>query len=384
MKGRMLTLLLALLVASGIGVAGVKGYWRLQDWQATQLLRHLQRADSLPPHQGVARATVATPRGWVTSLARVNYEGPGRWQIEYLSPGLARSEIGHQAQCLWQTRPDAPPAHAGAPTPISQNRQSPRVMRVQGAPSRGPVSGGDSLANYRVKFLGKAMVANRPCRVIGLADKESGRLLRVFWVDVEKGIALRQDRLGEGGRVMASTEFVSIAFPPSRNGSVSPPGRAKQGEDCAVGKRLGLEELSRRLGFQVGLPVELPHGFKLQDSYLYSCPCGCGGLSAHLRFSDGVRGFSLFEASKKTGHCVLAHGAALARGESVASPSSLLKAAAAERGEVLVVAIGDLPAATLKRIALSVPAVHPRVTKPGGAAPSGSGSSALAPPASAR
>jgi len=342
MKQRPLAVLLSGLIAAALFAAGVKTYWAGKDSLAAGALRKALQANYLQPRQGIARTMVSTPRGWIVSLAKVRYSSPGNWQIEYLNPRLAKAKIGHQGGYLWKGTEEALPSE---PRPGLA-----RVVSIQTAPT--PVAQVEpALANYQVRYLGSDRVAGRPVKIVGLADKASGRLLRVFWIDERSGIMLRWDRLREDGRLISTTQFLNISLIPRPGGEPSIASGAGANEPRVVGVKMGLEELSRKVGFQVLQPGRVPQGFRLEESYFFPCPCGCGGTSAHLRFSDGVRGFSVFEVNEKSGKCPLTHNISANIGQPLAGPSPALRGATARRKGLLIVVIGDLEAEALKEIA---------------------------------
>ncbi|NIM07165.1 MAG: hypothetical protein GTN69_06860 [Armatimonadetes bacterium] len=343
MKLKPLKVLLAGCLAAALFAAGVKGYWMLQDSLAAAELRTALYANYLQGRQGIARTMVSTPGGWLVSEARIDYRSPKEWKIEYLNPRLANARIAHQGGYLWR-RSDLEEASVG-------EKALPQVIRT-GAPSREPTSIQTSLANYRVRHLGSDMVAGRPVKIIGLEDRKSGSLLRVFWVDKASKVMLRQDRLGEGGGLISSTQFLQISLLPPRSRALDGDVETGEGLPPASGQRMSLPELSRRVGFHVLLPGRLPKGFRLRESYLFPCPCGCGTVFAHLRFTDEVRGFSVFQM-KHTEECGLTDSIAENAGQPFPSPIPGLKAAASQRGEVLIVVIGDLEVEMLERIAVS-------------------------------
>ena len=339
MRSQPLTLLLVGLIAAALFAVGVKGYWLLQDRSAAVQLHAALWADYQQCRQGIARTMVMTPSGLMVSQARILYDRPGNLLVEYINPRLAVVMVGRAA-------PGQPTAAGKRAIPM------PVVVRqvVRLAPPPRELLPGSGLANYRARYLGKGLVAGRPVKIIGLADKATGQLLRVYWIDRQSGVLLRQDRLDEAGRLVASTEFLRIAFLPTRARTQDSPAEATA---RAAMVSLGLDELSRRVGFRVLLPSVLPQGFRLTDSHLFPCPCGCGGTSAHLYFSDGVRGFSVFEAAPRHAKCVLSETVASYRGQPLPGPSPALRAVVARRNNLLLIVVGDLDPETLKRIANS-------------------------------
>ena len=350
MRQRPRTFLLLGLVAAALSAVGVKVYWTVQDARAeTQLHRALQ-ANFRQGRRGIARTMLATPRGWIISQALVNYESPAKWQIEYLHPKLAKARIYHEGDTL---------RRAVDTTALPDRRvRAPQLISTAGRPQS--VISKHSLANYQAKHLGSGTIAHRAVRIIGLAHRETGQLLRVFWIDKQSGLILRQDQLSAKGKLLSSTEFQQITLLPrqpvaQRRVVVKATPvmiKSKPERLLLVERRMGLVELSKRVGFKVLLPQSLPKNFLLLESYALPCPCGCGSISAHLRFGDGVRGFSVFEISQHNKKCAFAKDITKLANRQ-AEPSRTLRAAFAHKQDLNIVAVGDLEPESLKEIVAS-------------------------------
>ncbi len=286
---------------------------------------------------------IATGRGWLVSRVKVDYDGPAAWTIAYLDPWLGNASLVQHGGALWRR------AGAALPRRMTEHGVVQQVSAAAGSASAAP----PGLGNYSATNLGGGTVAGRPVTIIGLVDKDDGRLVRAFWTDNATGVFLRQDLLDPDGRLVSSTEFTKITFPeaPVTTAAI-PPGEPKRPRDCSVGVRMDLAELSRSLGFRVRIPAAIPPGYRLKESYLLPCGCGCSGASAGLHFSDGVRSLSVFETDGRGTSHVARSFAGLA-GKVVPGPSPALKAAVASHDGILFVVIGDLSADRLRRIAAS-------------------------------
>jgi hypothetical protein len=338
MKVKPITLILLAALAAALFAVGVRVYWLRQDALAGKELRLAQQADLAVARVGLARSTLATPRGWLTSLAKVSYAGYGEWQVEYLEPRLANLRMGRQAGFLWMThQPSAASNFGGSAARISWNN------------SGGQAQPSAVFDSYKTGYLGQEKIAGRDAKIIGLSDKATGRLLRVFWIDRETHIILRQARLDEAGRLVASTEYLSVTFLPKRN-RIAPTANTGQIQSCMTGEQMGLAELARKTNFKIALPANLPEGYKLKESFLLHCAHGCSA-AAQLRYSDGVHGFSVFEINQQNKQCASGTCFPMPEEQGTRSPTSILKMATARREAMTVVVVGDLAPEYLKQVA---------------------------------
>jgi negative regulator of sigma E activity len=345
MKSRSFVLIVIALVVAALFSSGVKYYWHLQDARAAEYLNQALRKSYLQPRQGIVTTQILTANGWLISRARMTYEGPEQWQVEYFSPGPDRTFLGRQSGRLWRWGMPVAPGKIG-------NNHATTPVAVQTPPAQIPGTLLQSLASYTTKYLGTARLIGRPVRIIGLADKETANLIKVFWVDEKTGVFLRQDSLSQDGKPLSSTEFQNIEFAPSQPLELPIPEQMRPGARKSLSTLAPLPEISRRVGFPVLTPKYLPAGFRLEQSYLFPCPCGCNDVSADLHFTDGVKSFSVFETSVRDPHCSIAKDLKTMAGKGVftgASPT--IQLVAVRRGKVLIMVVGEMPARQLKEIA---------------------------------
>jgi len=144
--------------------------------------------------------------------------------------------------------------------------------------------------NYRIRLVGSNPVAGRPACCLQLsplvADRSSWRL----WVDQATGLVLRRESTSPEGKVQFVEYLSDLKFnPPLSRALFVPP--AKTGAPRQV-LSLPVPDLEKRLGCRIALPRRLPAGFVLIDSRLVQV---AQDTFAHLYFSDGLNGLSLFE-----------------------------------------------------------------------------------------
>lgn len=341
MRFRPAGLLIAGVVAAGAFAGGVRLYWNAQDRHASQYLLQALQANAQQRRQGLATTRIATSRGWLVSTVQIDYENPDVWQISYLNPALANSRISRQPGIVWRRVSTAPPQQK-ANSPVIQQTNTSTVRLASG------------LGNYNATNMGSEKVAGRPVTIIGLIDKGDKRLVRAFWIDNATHVFLRQDLLNPEGQLVSSTEFTRITFPKKPLvDKAAPPTIVQTSQPRWLGTRMNIQQLSRAAGFQVRAPQGLSPNFRLKDSYLLPCPCGCKGHSIDLHFSDGVRSLSVFEMDNQRKDCCVNASFIQDTGKVIPGPSPALKAAVEIRGNILVVVIGDLPSERLQRIARS-------------------------------
>lgn len=351
MRFRPVGLLLAAVVAAAVFAGGVRLYWAAQDRNAAEYLVQALRANSEQRRQGLATTRIATPRGWLVSAVRIDYENPADWRIVYLNPIFANATLSRRNGVIWrQARRTSPQRDVHTPGPVMG------VAALHADDAAGPASPAlSSLDNYQATHMGGGSVAGRPVTIVGLIDKNSRKLIRAFWIDNATHVFLRQDLLNPAGKLVSSTEFTQVDFPTTPLTAVAaPPGVRPAHQPSSPAVRMDISHLSRALGFQVRIPAALPSGFRLKESYLLPCSCGCEGSSAGLHFSDGVRSISVFEVDAQRNDCHVVHSFAGNAGKVIPGPSPALHAAVAAHKGVLFVVIGDLPPDRLRKIASSL------------------------------
>jgi sigma-E factor negative regulatory protein RseB len=204
-----------------------------------------------------------------------------------------------------------------------------------------PKDVGGLSAHYRLEMLGDGRIADRGARQIGIVPRDDLRYGYRLWIDEESGLLLRSDLLDESGEPIEQVIFTELLTPASINPDALRPGISGEGFTWYQPKP-GTPP--------VALPEDrwafngLPPGFELVLREVRMLP-GSNGPVEHLVFSDGLASVSvyvetadadeLFTGTSRMG-AVNAYGRVL--------------------GEHQITAVGEVPAATARRIAESMQA----------------------------
>ena len=288
-RGRQLlvtTLLLSVVGAILVGPHLVARYttWRRaqQHRAGVEILRGAIAAMDSLSFRAEARATNYV-HGTVVEVVYVR-RGPA-YRLEYLRGGQSLGGIASDGRHVWRVRPDG------------QSGPGCERMAAWDETALATIS-----ARYWVLLTGRGRVAGRPAYRITILPRGAERPLRELWVDAERALVLRarQFDLSTGARVV-ETWFTHVEYdalptvPAVGAGPPMPP---------AFSSLVTAERLARVAGFQPLAPTRLPGGFVLRGGLITDCPCGCEIRVVHLRYSDGVRGVSLFQRVDAPHQCV--------------------------------------------------------------------------------
>ena len=130
-----------------------------------------------------------------------------------------------------------------------------------------------------------------------------------IWIAADNGIILRAEVLDANGKLRFLSVYTQISFQPEKiQGALAEfqyKEKFKTGDAPRRGKSISLPEAQKALDNQLVLPAYLPPGFKLQQiAQIEFGPKRAMSLRAprptiHLRYSDGLMEFSLFETKGK-------------------------------------------------------------------------------------
>lgn len=147
----------------------------------------------------------------------------------------------------------------------------------------------DNLApKYRVDVLGLAELTTGEAWVAEVRLTDGGELREVLYADRDRGLIVRRETYGPGGRPERLVAFTELEPRASAREAAFDTQAAPAGPRKALSVR-GLEILE---GIGWDVPEFLPGGFRLRGSYAIERE---GGSSVHLVYSDGLYSMSLFE-----------------------------------------------------------------------------------------
>lgn len=151
--------------------------------------------------------------------------------------------------------------------------------------------------NYRVSQDKAETIAGRKCQRISVVPSQKELLFtRRFWVDSEKFVVLRVQWLDNSGKSKTVSDTISISYPnslPPETFEVRIGTSPKEIQIQAPVRQPGLNYLSRKVGFRVLQPSNMPLGFFLTAAD--SLTANNRDLAA-LRYTDGATNVTVYQA----------------------------------------------------------------------------------------
>lgn len=197
---------------------------------------------------------------------------------------------------------------------------------------------------YALKMLGLDRVAGRVAERLELKPQDDFRYGMRLWIDRQSGLLLRNDLLHPAHGVLESVAYTSISMPEQISDELLKPGISGDGF-----RRITWPEREQAIApsaSEASWYVRwVPEGFALRRQGLQQ-RAGDEAAAEHLVYSDGLASVSVFiealpaDANLLKGHSSM--GAASAYGRMI--------------GVHQVTVVGEVPAATVERIGLSVKA----------------------------
>jgi sigma-E factor negative regulatory protein RseB len=312
------------LLASAIGTAfGQTTERALDAAQAAQWLTKIHKAGKQANYQG----TLVVSRGGQIMSSRVAHfcEGPQSFERVEVLDGQSRKVLRHNDQVL---------------TLWPSQRVAMLEERQLASPLAGP-QGVDVrlLEHYQVFEEGRGRVAGHEANMLLLRPRDAWRFAQRLWLEVQGGLVLRSDVLGEQGQVLESMAFSDVAL------AVRP--QPQQITDSM--KRLEGIRVVRHAASRTALEAE---GWRLKTAVPGFQPISCvkrswsGEGQSELPvlqaiYSDGLTHVSLFLEPQ--------------RPERTRSAAMMVTGAThtlmTTVGQHDLTVIGDVPAATLKEFA---------------------------------
>ena len=158
--------------------------------------------------------------------------------------------------------------------------------------------------NYNVQYasLGDE-IAGYETDLLKITPRFEHRPTKHIWIARDKGIVLRVEDLDAQGNLRFMSVYTQISFEPEKIEEIKqgldgfPPEKQSLPDDRQVrGKSISLSEAREALDHRLVVPRDLPPGFQLHHVTLIELQ---PNLTAHLRYTDGLMGFSLFESKRK-------------------------------------------------------------------------------------
>ena len=190
---------------------------------------------------------------------------------------------------------------------------------------------------YDVKVVGKERVAGRVAVHLAIKPHDDLRYEHRVWLDSETGFPLQTQLLGTDGVPLEQVKFADIRLDPEIGASALASTYSTENfKWYNQPKRRAAEVVDERWENS-----SLPRGFRLVSTQAEFMP-GSGDVVTHLLYSDGLASVSVFIAAQPDGE--------LAKKSRAGASNSFSTVV----GEHRVTAVGEVPSATVERIANSM------------------------------
>jgi len=193
---------------------------------------------------------------------------------------------------------------------------------------------------YDLAVIGKSRVAGRPAVIVSLTPRDQHRYGFELHLDKETGLPLKSLLLNDKGQLLERFQFTQL------NTADTPPDKDLQpGSDCKV-VNLESDKASAVKAAQSWRSDWLPPGFVLTSSTARKDPATKNQVNS-LMYDDGLARFSVFLEplnGEKITDTRTQLGPTVAVSRRLTTP----------QGDMMVTVVGEIPAGTAERIALSM------------------------------
>ncbi len=190
-------------------------------------------------------------------------------------------------------------------------------------------------AHYQLRLLGSNRIAGREVEELALLPRDPHRYAMQLSLDLQTGLPLRSLLLGAQGQLLERLQFTEIQLQAPTDEQLQPAG------DCR-----DIEPLSAARDAQVWRADWLPPGFVALATWRRPSPLGGQELLTQV-YGDGLASISVFIEPL--------HGAQSGDAHSQAGPTAInSRQHSTPQGEFMVTVLGEVPPATVERVALSM------------------------------
>lgn len=229
-------------------------------------IRNAQRSVSI---SGQLHTTIRLGTELVSAEAKV-HRGEGRMQLEFTSGRAKGARIVQQKNTVWQISPDGKTVRRLPHNPVDTMPHPGRNVKIT-------TQRGGQIAGRGTK------------KVVVSPKREAGGRLEM-WMDRRTDFPLRMDRYNSRGKLVSSTRYKKVDF------SAPPPEIAKLSEDAqspARGvTRIETDKAAEILGQEPVKPKYIPEGFEFRGYYLHTTP---RRKAVVLRYSDGLHPLNILQ-----------------------------------------------------------------------------------------
>lgn len=347
-------------------LVGAGWLWNVRQNEAAgprQLLERTYQADNELQYEALSEVSAYYGTGSMKSSARL-VRAPAKMAISYIAGDMAGTQSGYNERWFW--RSDKSSDH-----PYAEVTRRPADTAAQRFSLL--------LKNYRVLSAGTETINQRAAHVIELhplnhIDGAQGPYKRL-WIDDETGLTLRTDTFNYERRPVMRSVLSEVNFEPQISESTfMPPGKMQKlaARDGWVARDTGMDASAARKSGGIAPPQAtwLPPGFELDGYGVHHCPASQENpiIATLSRYTDGLNSLTVFAlAPRHNPATVLTTGAAAKACDY--GPGTMVSKS---HNGIKLVAVGDLPPATLTR-------VLDKTQIPPDSAASGTGSATSAP-----
>jgi sigma-E factor negative regulatory protein RseB len=195
--------------------------------------------------------------------------------------------------------------------------------------------------NYQYTVLGGDRVAGRPTWVVKIAPLTNDRYSYRVWIDSSTRLMLKSEVLGLNDDVLEQVLFTNIEFPREIPDSAFKPAAVGQGHSKTESRSVSDTRAPSNAGQWT---VQwLPEGFTMHDRRVHAMHSD-GMPVDHMVYTDGLASISVFVEKLQNGGGVLDEVSSFGAVNTYSTVSA----------DFQITLVGELPIATIKRIATSV------------------------------
>ncbi len=325
MRTMLLVCGLSLLVTAGVGAAEGEVFAEARAW-----LEKMSRAAHSYSYEGIFVYLQGDELQSVRVIHSAGKDGDGRERMVLLN-GMQR-EVVRSAEHITYLVPES------RTLALERYRGHPQ----SGFPSLTPSRIDKLVACYELSLAGRDRVAGRETQRISIRPRDNLRYGYQLWLDAETGLLLRSRSSAQGGGVSEQFMFVKVRFLDRIAPELLEP-QVSGGEVVYFRNDVTEGRPASEAGTPLWHAAELPRGFELSMYRRYSAGKEDGTME-QLVYSDGLTSVSVF--IERLG----SYGEPLRGGSSL----GVVNAFGTTRDDHQVIALGEVPAETVRRIASSV------------------------------
>ena len=328
---------------------------------ADALLERTYHADNELQYQAVSDVTAVYGPNQMSSQARIA-RAPHKMSVTYIAGDMSGVQSGYNEKWFWRRT-------GGKAESYAEVVRRPQDMAAQRFALL--------KKNYQARDAGREKMGDNAVRIIEVhpmraVDGAVGPYKRL-WIDEKTGLTLRNDLYNWEGHLVTRSVLSDIDWKPQFSAETFMPpeqmlGMAEKTGWVASDTGTDQNKVMQKTGLQPPRVKWVPDGFALDGYGVHHCPSRREQpiLASLARYTDGMNTLTVFvmrPPTNKGGN----EQAAAATGETKMPQSCDFGSgtmAMASRGNLKIVAVGDLPSVTLERVLAKTEVSPPGSSKP--------------------